>query len=111
MGPDDLYELAWVTDPRVSPDGSTAAAVVTHIDREENDYRSAIWLVRVDASESPRQFTSGSKQDVSPRWSPDGASLAFTSSRDEEKKAKQLYVIPASGGEPRRLTDLDEDVG
>src|SRR5262245_26949305 len=34
--------------------------------------------------------------------------LAFVSNR--ERKAKQLYVIPAAGGEGLRLTDLDEDV-
>jgi dipeptidyl aminopeptidase/acylaminoacyl peptidase len=53
-------------------------------------------------------LTQGEKQDVSPRWSPDGAWLAFLSNR--ERKAKQLYVLPATGGEARRLTDVDEDV-
>ena len=108
MTPEDVYELTGVADPRVSPDGRLAAAVVWWIDREENEYRSAIWLVRLDGSSPPRQFTSGAKRDAAPRWSPDGSRLAFVSNR--ERKALQLYVIPAQGGEPRRLTDLDEDV-
>jgi dipeptidyl aminopeptidase/acylaminoacyl peptidase len=106
--PEDIYELSWVSDPRIAPDGRTVAVVVGRVDREANDYASAIWLVSVDGSSPAREFTSGEKQDLAPRWSPDGSSLAFISNR--ERKAKQLYVIPTAGGEGRRLTDLDEDV-
>ncbi|MGH2571879.1 MAG: S9 family peptidase [Actinomycetota bacterium] len=108
MGPEDVYELTGVTDPRLSPDGRTVAYVVWRIDREENDTRSSIWLTPVDGASPPRQFTSGTKRDAEPRWSPDGAQLAFTSKR--EGGAAQLYVIPVAGGEPKRLTDLKEDV-
>src|SRR6266511_1446743 len=108
MRPEDLYELSWVSDPRISPDGLIVAFVAARVDREANDYASAIWLVPVDGSSPPRRFTSGEKQDVAPRWSPDGSTLAFTSNR--EHKAKQLYLIPEAGGESRQLTELNEEV-
>ena len=111
MKPDDVYRLAWADDPRVSPDGRTVAFVAFGLDEETNDYTASIWLVPVDGSEPARRFTGGPKQDLAPRWSPDGTHIAFVSNRDEELKAKQLYVIPVSGGEPQRLTELDEDVG
>jgi dipeptidyl aminopeptidase/acylaminoacyl peptidase len=108
MVPEDVYELTGAAEPRLSPDGGTVAFVVWRIDREEQDYRSAIWLTSADGSTPPRQFTSGERRDSSPRWSPDGSQLAFTSSRGEAKTS-QLYVIPAAGGEARKLTDLKED--
>jgi dipeptidyl aminopeptidase/acylaminoacyl peptidase len=102
--PDDIYRLPLVGDPRVSPDGSLVAFVVTRAVEETNDYTSAIWLVPSDGSAPPRRLTSGAKRDNSPRWSPDGASLAFCSNREND--APQLYVMPMDGGEPCRLTDL-----
>ena len=50
----------------------------------------------------------GEKRDGSPRWSPDGRWLAFVSNRGDEKAPGQIYVIPAAGGEARKLTDLKE---
>lgn len=109
MQPGDVYDLVGVSDPRLSPDGKICAYVVTTVDREESKYLSAVWIVPIDRSEPPRRFTFGDKRDASPRWSPDGARLAFTSNRDNEKAA-QLYVIDVEGGEALKLTDLKESV-
>ena len=108
MRPEDVYELRWAADPRIAPDGTTVAYVAWAVDREENDYSSSIWLAPLDGSEPAQPFTSSGKQDAAPRWSPDGNRLAFVSNR--AGKTKQLYVIPVTGGEARRLTDLAEDV-
>jgi dipeptidyl aminopeptidase/acylaminoacyl peptidase len=113
MKPEDVYALRSVGDPRLSPDGRRVAYVVSRTDEEGNAYRTAIWVAALDGSEEPRQFTSGERNDGSPRWSPDGRWLAFVSNRegDDEKKSKgQLYVLPADGGEPRKLTDGKESV-
>jgi dipeptidyl aminopeptidase/acylaminoacyl peptidase len=112
MRPEDVYALASVGDPRLSPDGRHVAYVVNRIDREANGYRAAIWVVPLDRSEEPRQLTSGERSDSSPRWSPDGCRLAFVSTRDgeDEKAHGELYVLRVDGGEPRRLTEGKEAV-
>ena len=111
MQPKDVYELVNAGDPRISPDGSRVAFVVTAVDRESNEYRGAVWVAPLDGSAEPRPFTSGERRDTTPRWSPDGNWLAFASNRGgEEKTPMNLYVIPAEGGEARKLTDQKENV-
>src|SRR4029077_13498042 len=46
--------------------------------------------------------------DNDPRWSPDGASIAFVSDRDG---TAQLYRLTTRGGEAEKLTDRHEAVG
>jgi dipeptidyl aminopeptidase/acylaminoacyl peptidase len=110
MRPQDVYALVNAGDPRISADGTRVAYTVTRVDEDANDYRSAIWVAQLDGSSEPRAFTAGEKRDSTPRWSPDGRWLAFASNRGEEKAPAALYVIPAEGGEARKLTDQKESV-
>ena len=98
---DDYWNLRFLTDMRLSTDGRFIAYVAQSADREANEIRSAIWLLDVRSGEQ-RQLTSGAKRDSSPRWSPDGRSLAFISDREDE--TAQLYLLPLDGGDARRLT-------
>jgi dipeptidyl aminopeptidase/acylaminoacyl peptidase len=97
MTPDDLSRLNIPSDPRLSPDGSRIAFVVSKPNLEVDRYDRVIWI-------DDRPFTSG-PGDLAPRWSPDGSTLAFL--RDDHEKKPQLAVIPTGGGEARVLTDFD----
>jgi dipeptidyl aminopeptidase/acylaminoacyl peptidase len=100
---DDLYRITLIEDPRVSPDARWIAYVQVTIDKLDNEYKRNIWIVPT-AGGKPAQLTRSGK-DSTPRWSPDGKTLAFVSARD---KKPQVYLlnVTAPGGEPRPLTGL-----
>lgn len=98
---DDLYQLNHVEDPQISPDGQWLAYVRVSVDKMDNGYKRNIWINATDGGE-PIQLTRSGK-DFSPRWSPDGKTLAFVSARAEKP---QIYLlrIGTPGGDPRALT-------
>lgn len=99
---EDIFELKLTGDPQVSPDGTQVAFAVQHIGREANEYRAALWRFSLDGQGV--QLTSGRWNDGSPRWSPDGKWLAFTSKRETD--APQIWLLPTDRGEARQVTDL-----
>ena len=99
-----------LSDPRVSPDGTSIAFVVRSIDAGANEYRSAVWLTDADGASPPRQLTDGRARDRCPRWSPDGRWLAFVSSRDASPSAASVLLLPLRGGEARSVVTHDDDI-
>ena len=88
------------SDLHFSPDGERVAFVVA--ERLPNDGRNSdIWIYNLK-TKNLRQFTTSVKTDVSPRWSPDGKTLAFLSNRDGDT---QIYTLALDGGEAQRLTE------
>ncbi|MDH5714515.1 MAG: S9 family peptidase [Candidatus Aminicenantes bacterium] len=87
----------------ISPDGSKVAFVIGEPDFKESVFRSHIWLTDIEGGIT-RQFTYSQKSERSPRWSPDGSYLAFTSTREEKP---QIFLIPVDGGEGVRLTEAE----
>ena len=99
---DDMISWGRVTDPQLSPDGKWVAYTVTYYSKETNKGNSDIWVTSVDGEEA-RQLTNSPKADNSPRWLPDGKTLAFISARDGEP---QIYTVPVSGGEPTKVSSI-----
>ncbi len=108
---EDYLAFQFVSDPQLSPDGKQVAYVQTSIDAALNRRVSAIWMVAPDGG-TPAPFTSGPQSATSPRWSPDGQSLAFLSARSSGTEAarNQVHVLSMKGGEARRVTNLKNGV-
>jgi dipeptidyl aminopeptidase/acylaminoacyl peptidase len=108
MEPSDLTALRAPGTPTLSPDGRNAVVSVRHPDLETDEYVAHLWLVPTDGSAPARQLSYGWR-DTDPRWSPDGRWLAFVrAERDPATRQvgkPQLWLLPAGGGEGRRLTD------
>ncbi len=81
MEPADIADLKLVSDPRISPDGKQVVYMVASRGEAGKPRVERIWIVPADGSSGARLLLLGDGSDASPRWSPDGESMAFLSSR------------------------------
>jgi dipeptidyl aminopeptidase/acylaminoacyl peptidase len=102
---DDIFRFKDVRDPQVSPDGQWVAYVVSTVDMKEDKSSAHVWLIKIDGT-NDRQITFGAEGEGSPRWSPDGNYISFTSSRPGKARGSQVWVLDRRGGEATQLTDV-----
>src|SRR5213593_1042937 len=99
---DDYIALKAVSDPQLSPDGKSVAYTVAAPSLQDNRNVSRVWIVEVATGRS-RQVTNGPGSDRQPRWSPDGKTLAFISTREG---GAQVWLLPIAGGDARKVSSL-----
>ncbi|MGH9672964.1 MAG: TolB family protein, partial [Bryobacteraceae bacterium] len=104
LTPADAFQLELATDPQISPDGRRIVYVRQFADIMTDRNYSSLWAVDFDGA-NHRPLTTGNFTDSSPRWSPDGARLAYISDRDG---AAQLYVRWMDTGQTARITNLQQ---
>src|ERR1044072_6698056 len=117
LTPEDYFAFEFLSDPHIAPDGKQIAYVVTKVDRAQNRRNSAIWMAKTEGGHAPWQFPTGLQSASAPRWSPDGNTLAFLSSRpaadvgtQTEPPRPQVYLLSLNGGEAQRVTNLKNGV-
>ena len=101
---EDYIALKAVSDPQLSPDGKWVAYTVSTPSLQDNRNVARVWVVEVATGRS-RQLTNGpgAGSDRQPRWSPDGKTLAFISTREG---GAQVWLLPIAGGDARKVSSL-----
>ena len=101
----DVLAMERISEPQVSPDGGEIVFTLRTTDLEADKGRTDLWLVGTDGGEL-RRLTSHEGGDSNPRWSPDGKSVYFLSTRSD---SSQVWRISIDGGEAEQITDLPLD--
>jgi dipeptidyl aminopeptidase/acylaminoacyl peptidase len=99
----DLLAAVRVTDPQLSPDGKTVVFVRTTTDVATGRRNADLWVVPADGSAPPKLLAGGEKTENTPRWSPDGKKIAFSSNREGDM---QVFVADPDGGNVKQVTKV-----
>ena len=103
----DLLKVRRVGDPQVSPDGKWIAYSIGDVNKEANRTLTQIYLLPTGGGE-PKQLTTGDKSSSTPRWSPDGKTLAFISSREG---GAQIWTLEVATGALKKVTSISTGAG
>jgi len=102
-----LQRITRISDPQLSPDGSTVAFVGEKILLSDNATRKHIYTLSIDGGDA-RRLTFDGKANTRPRWSPDSSQIAFIS---DQGGSSQIWLMAADGDDQRRVTDLPSEAG
>ncbi len=98
----DIIEMPLLQDPQLSPNGTQIVFVMYRADWRANRPIGHVYRINSDGT-NQMQLTFGERGASSPRWSPDGLSIAFLARRDNDA-SNQIYLLDTRGGEARRVT-------
>lgn len=91
-----------------SPDGTQIAFVSNRTEDPDKNSNSDIYIIDAKKGAVMRKLTTWKGSDGSPKWSPDGKTIAYTHSSSEDAfnmyDQSILCTINAAGGEPKLWT-------
>lgn len=108
--PADIAKLRIVRSPQVDPSGDWVAYEVLSTDVEADKRGTHIWMSRWDGSASVQLTNRLNESESTPRWSPDGKTLAFISSRADANEDSRVWLLPRLGGEAVMLPGVKGSV-
>ncbi|MEM8507317.1 MAG: S9 family peptidase [Bacteroidota bacterium] len=98
----DVFDLQYVSDPRISPNGDWVVYRRMQFDIMKDRSSGNLWIVKTDGSQH-QKLTAREVSESSPRWSPNGDRIVFSSSTDE---GAEVYMYWVASGKTARLTQL-----
>jgi Tol biopolymer transport system component len=109
-----IYKPAWGSGNNVSPDGKMIA--FTAQTEKDSSWHWQLWTMPINGGKAT-QLTKTPSWVIHgyPCWSPDGKYIAFVHTKANENYTKRntetnIYMIPASGGDPLPLTVESDSV-
>nr|WP_297788345.1 S9 family peptidase [uncultured Allomuricauda sp.] len=104
----DIFNMEYVSDPQISPDGSRIIYVRNFKDVMTDRNLSNLWIINFDGSNN-RPLTTGNHNDFAPRWSHDGTKIVFKSNMADDKM--KLYLMWLDTKETMALTNTPQSPG
>jgi dipeptidyl aminopeptidase/acylaminoacyl peptidase len=105
-----MYRVRTVGNMQIAPDGEWVLYSVSQLDSVRDRSESDLYLTRWDGSRTLR-LTYSPESEGSPRFSPDGKYISYTSSRGiPSARGAQVFLLDRGGGEAQKLTDVNGGV-
>ena len=104
----DVFDLEWVEDPQIAPDGEHVVYVRRGMDVMADRRTAALWMMNADGTNHVK-LTDRDANESSPRWSPDGSRIAFTSSDDAD--GSEIYIHWVEPNKTAKITQLANSPG
>ncbi|UBZ14181.1 S9 family peptidase [Flagellimonas marinaquae] len=104
----DIFNMEYVSDPQISPDGSKIIYVRNFKDVMTDRNLSNLWIINFDGSNN-RPLTTGNQNDFAPKWSHDGKKIVFKSNMADDKM--KLYLMWLDTKETMALTNTPQSPG
>ena len=101
----DVFELQYVRDPQISPDGTKIVYVRTEMDIMKDGRTSSLWIINSDGT-NHQKLTSNIFNESNPVWSPDGKRISFISSIDDGN-GSEIHVYWMNSGQYSSISQLD----
>ena len=99
----DVFQLEWVTNPQISPDGNWVVYQRGGMDIMNDQRQSRLWMIKTDGT-NHQKLTSNDVNESNPVWSPDGQKMAFSSSTEQ---GSEIFVYWIKTGKVARLSQLE----
>jgi len=91
LEPVDIFDLEYVNNPRISPDGQMIVYERNYFDIQTDKKYSNLWIINVDGSEN-RPLTTGNQNDFNATWSNEQKTIFYQSNTDGTTQIYKMWL-------------------